>query len=246
MAQTEILISALKTALKSHGKTYADVAKSLQLSTASVKRLFSEHSLSLKRLDAICAMMDMEVTDLLQQIAEQGWELKQLTENQEREITEDLALLLVTVGVLNHLSFADILSIFDIDEHVVVQKLAWLDRQGLIELLPKNKIRLKVSGNFAWRPDGPIQRFFQNRVSAEYFATRFTGAGEKLLVLNGMLTNAALEQFHRRLDRLAQEFEELVNRDQTQAIDKRFGQTVVLAVRPWHFGVFKEFTGRNQ
>ena len=246
MAQTEILINALKKALKSHGKTYTDVAQALDLSTASVKRLFSEQSLSLKRLDTICAMLDMEATDLLQQIAEEGWQLKQLSEAQEREITEDLALLLVTVAVVNHLSVDDILSLFSIDEHTVIQKLAWLDRQGLIELLPKNKIRLKVSGNFAWRPDGPIQRFFQQKVSAEYFSTRFTETGEKLLVLNGMLTGSSLEQFHRRMDRLAQDFEELVNRDQQQAVDKRFGQTVVMAVRPWRFGVFREFTENQQ
>ena len=243
MAQTNTLISALKKTLKSHGKTYTDVADTLQLSTASVKRLFSEQSLSLKRLDAICAMMDMEITDLLQQLAEQEWQLQQLSDAQEREITEDLALLIVTVAVLNHLTLKDILSLFTIDEHEVIRKLAWLDREGLIELLPKNKIKLKTSGNFAWRPDGPIQRFFQQKLSAEYFSTRFTQAGEKLLVLNGMLTGASLEQFNRRLERLTQEFEELVNEDKRQPIDKRVGQTVVLAVRPWRFGVFQDFTG---
>ncbi|MEM7468467.1 MAG: helix-turn-helix domain-containing protein [Pseudomonadota bacterium] len=242
MAKNNALITALKKTLKSHGKTYDDVAAALALSTASVKRLFSEHSLSVKRLEIICAMLDIEVSDLLQQIAEDGWQLKQLSDAQERAITEDLELLLVTVGVLNRLSLEDILTQFAINEHSVIRNLAWLDRQGLIELLPKNRIKLKVSGNFAWRPDGPIQRFFQEKVSADYFSTRFTGEGEKLLVLNGMLTNASLDQFQRRLDRLAREFEELVNQDQGQAIEKRIGQTVVLAVRPWRFGVFQDYT----
>lgn len=241
MAQTAALLNALKKALKSRGKTYADVAAALGLSTASVKRLFSEQTLSLKRLETICAMMDMELTDLLQEIAEAGWQLKQLTDTQEQAIAEDKALLLVTVAVVNHLSFDDMLSVFTLDEHVLIQKLAWLDRQGFIELLPNNRIRLKVSGNFAWRPDGPIQRFFQRNVSAEYFSTRFTAAGERLLVLNGLLTDSALEQFARRLEQLAQEFEALVKRDQHQPIDQRRGHTVVMAVRPWRFGVFSEF-----
>ncbi len=245
MSQTNNLINALKKTLKSHGKTYSDVADALDLSTASVKRLFSEQTLSLKRLDTICAMMDMEVTDLLQQIAEEGWQLKQLSEAQEKEIASDMALLLVTVAVVNHLSLEELLTVFTINEHVVIQKLAWVDRQGLIELLPKNKIKLKVSGNFAWRPDGPIQRFFQQKVSAEYFSTRFTDVGERLLVLNGMLTDSALDQFQRRLERLAQDFEELVSEDRHQPIDKRQGQTVVLAVRPWRFGVFNEYAGRD-
>jgi DNA-binding Xre family transcriptional regulator len=66
MAQTQQLIETLKKALKAHGKTYQDVAQHLELSEASVKRLFSEKSFSLQRLDQTCQMMDMEITDLVQ------------------------------------------------------------------------------------------------------------------------------------------------------------------------------------
>ncbi len=241
MAQTAALVDALKKALKAHGKTYADVARALSLSTPSVKRLFSNQSLSIKRLDAICAMLDMEITDLLQQLAEEGWQLRQLSDTQEAAIADDMMLLLVTVAVLNRLTIDDILARFHIDEHQCLRKLAWLDRQGLIELLAKNRIRLKVAANFAWRPDGPIQRFFQNKVSAEYFSARFAAAGERLLVLNGMLTDVALKQFHRRMERLAQEFEEINNEEAARPVAQRAGHTVVLAVRPWDFGVFAEY-----
>lgn len=241
MAQTSVIVDTLKKALRAHGKTYADVAATLGLSTPSVKRLFSEESLSLKRVDAICAMLDMEITDLLQQIAEEGWQLRQLSEAQERAIAGDIPLLLVTVAVLNRLAVEDILARFAIDEHECIRKLAWLDRQGLIELLPKNRVRLKVSPNFAWRPDGPIQRFFREKLSAEYFHTRFAAEGERLIVLNGMLCDETLKRFHRRMERLAQEFEELAAEDAGEPVDARAGQTVVVAVRPWVFGVFAEY-----
>ena len=130
MAQTAAVVDALKKALKAHGKTYADVARALELSQPSVKRLFSEQALSLKRLDTICAMLDMEITDLLQQIAEEGWQLRQLSEAQESEIAADIPLLLVTVAVLNHLDFEEILRRFTLSEHDVIRKLAWLDRKA--------------------------------------------------------------------------------------------------------------------
>lgn len=246
MSQTSILVGALKKALKSHGKTYADVGQALDLSTTTIKRSFADESLSLKRVDAICAMLDMEMTDLLKQIADDGWQLRQLTEAQESEIANDLPLLLVTVAVLNGSTIGEILTLFKIDEHLVIRKLAWLDRQGLIELLPKNRIKIKVSGNFAWRPDGPIQHFFQSNISADYFGTRFAAEGEHLLVLNGMLTKSSLEQFHRKLERVAQEFEELVTADQRQPFNLRRGQTVVLAIRPWGFGVFRDYSRHHE
>ena len=68
MAQTKLIISTLKKTLKSHGKTYSDVAQHLELSEASVKRMFAQEAFSLNRLDAICTMMDMEITELMQMV----------------------------------------------------------------------------------------------------------------------------------------------------------------------------------
>lgn len=241
MAQTAAVIDALKKALKSHGLTYRDVARALGLSTPSVKRLFATQALSLQRVDAICALMNMEMTDLLEQIAGTARLLQELDEAQEREIAGDMPLLLVTVAVLNRLTLDDILARFRLDEHLCLRKLVWLDRQGLIELLPKNRIRLRVASNFAWRADGPIQRFFQAKLAAEYFSARFTAADERLLVLNGLLSPATQQQFQRKLERLTFEFDELNRADATLPTEQRSGYTVVLALRPWVFGFFADY-----
>ena len=238
MAQTVALLDTLKRALRAHGKTYADVAIKLEISVASVKRLFAERSMSLERLDRICTMLNLEVSDLLRQLGEDDRQLAQLTEEQEREIAGDMLLLLVAVSVLNRLTTDDILERFHIDRHQCIRKLAWLDRQGFIELLPKDRIRLRVAANFSWLPDGPIQRFFQQKLSAEYFGARFSAPQERLLVLTGMLSDASRQNFLRRLDRLAAEFEELNREDGGLPVSQRPGYTVVLAVRPWSFGAF--------
>ena len=79
MAQTREIITTLKKALKAAGKTYADVAVELGLSEASVKRLFAQQSFSLERLDRLCHMLDMEISDLVQLMNEQQQRLQQLT-----------------------------------------------------------------------------------------------------------------------------------------------------------------------
>ena len=241
MAQTAALLNALKRALRAQGKTYADVAITLGLSVASVKRLFAERSLSLERLDSTCTMLNLEVSDLLRQLDEDDRHLTQLSQEQERVIASDRLLLLVAVSVLNRLTADDILARFHIDRHQCIRKLAWLDRQGFIDLLPKDRIKLRVAANFAWLPDGPIQRFFQEKLSAEYFKGRFAGAHERLHFLTGMLSAASQQQFQRKLDRLAQEFEEMNQEDGHLPTDERPGYTVVLAVRPWIFGAFSEY-----
>src|SRR5690554_7972479 len=69
MAQTSAIVSELKRQLRAHGLTYQDVAQALELSEASVKRLFSDRQFSLKRLDQICGLMGMEITDLVRKLA---------------------------------------------------------------------------------------------------------------------------------------------------------------------------------
>lgn len=239
MTQISSLLTTLKKALKQHGLTYAAVAEHLQLTETSVKRLFSQQQLSLQRLEQICQLMDMQLTDLLQMLHQQQAMVSQLSYQQEEEITADLALLMVTVAVLNRWSMQDIIEWYNISETDCLKKLIRLDRLKLIELLPHNKIKLRVAANFSWRENGPIQRFFKQHLAQEYFNASFEGSEECLLVLNGMLTVTSNLEFQRKLKRLAAEFAELNRQDAALPITQRTGVSVVLAMRDWRYGLFK-------
>ena len=241
MAQTRELIKTLKTALKTQGKTYADVAVELGLTEASVKRLFSKHSFSLSRLDQVCHMLDMEITDLVQLMNEQQQRLQQLTIEQEKEITGDVMLTLVAVCVLNRWTMDDILSYYHISKTECIRHLARLDRLKVIELLPKNRIRLLVAPNFSWRENGPIQHFFQKKISQEFFNTRFSRDDECLIVLNGMFSSQSNAELQRKLKRLSREFDLLNNDDAALDLADRNGTTLVLAMRGWQYGLFQPF-----
>lgn len=239
MPQINALLNTLKKALKAHGLTYADIAPKLDLTKASVKRLFSEQSISLTRLEEICHIMEMEISDLVQMMSEQQPRLQQLTIEQEEEITHDLVLLLITVCVLNRWTLDDIVNFYNLKETECIQKLARLDKLKIIELLPKNKIKLLVATNFSWRNNGPIQTFFQEKIAQEYFQTEFKDQDECLIVLNGMLTSQSNGEFQRKLNKLAREFDDLNNQDAALPIEQRNGTTVVMAMRNWRYGLFK-------
>lgn len=237
MAQVTTLVTTLKQTLKSHGITYARVAEQLELTEASVKRLFSDQQFSLARLEQICQMMDMEISDLVQLMSEQQQQVQQLTQEQEAEITKDLVLLLITVCVLNRWTMQDILNYYAISEHECLQRLAKLDKLKLIELLPHNKIKLRIASNFHWHENGPIQKFFQEKIAQEFFNHTFEQEDECLLVLNGMLSPETNREFQRKLERLAREFNELNKQDAHLPLTQRNGVTLVLAARNWRYGL---------
>src|SRR5271169_4269690 len=95
MAQTKALISALKQVLKSRGVTYAEIARRLGTSEATIKRVFAQGSFTLERLDRICDALGIEITDLAKMVEHESERVVQLSLQQEREIVADPKLLLV-------------------------------------------------------------------------------------------------------------------------------------------------------
>jgi transcriptional regulator with XRE-family HTH domain len=244
MTQAATLVETLKKQLKAHGRTYADVARALNLSEASVKRLFAGENFTLQRLESICALIDLDLAELIQSSRFAQQRTQELGEAQEQEIADDRLLLLVAVCVINGYGLADILAQYRLSETECIGKLARLDRLRLIELLPGNRIKLRIAPNFRWRPGGPIQRFFQEHVAGDFFRSRFDGESEKLLVLNGLLSPAGNAQWQRRMQRLVQEFNELCREEAGLPLEQRFGTTAVLAVRQWQYGMFEGFVRR--
>lgn len=241
MAQIPALIHTLKKQLKAHGMTYVDVADALDLSEASVKRLFSEQSFTLQRLELVGQLIGLQLSDLVQLMLQDQPQLVQLTEEQEREIVSDPLLLMITANVMNGLGYEDLLEKYNIKSTDCIQKLARLDRLKIIELLPRNRIKLLISPNFIWIPNGPIQQFYQTRLEREFFQCRFDKETEKLIVLNGLLTKASNIEMQKKMQQLASHFNELIKDDLPQDIDKKQGITAVMAIRQWQYSLFEPY-----
>lgn len=243
MSQTVELVDALKSVLRSKKIHYAAVAEHLGLSEISVKRLLNGQALSLQRFEQVCQLAGVSIAELIQQIEDKrGRPLSSLSKEQEQTISEDVELLLITVCALNRWTLEQIVANYAISEHQVLRYLATLDRLGLIELQPGNKIRLRTTADFRWLENGPIQRFFQNKIAEEFFNSRFDKNTEKLLVSNAMLTPAAQQLFHRRMELLLRELEELNREESQQSFDQRLGVTLVVAMRQWRPSLFKHLS----
>lgn len=241
MAQTDALINTLKKQLKAHGKTYADVALALDLSEASVKRLFAERNFTLHRLEKICQLLSMDFAELVQTMVEARNSVSQLTREQEHTIVSDMLLLMVTICIVNGYTYEDLFAEYDLDRHEVMQKLAILDRLKIIDLLPYNRIKLRIAPNFSWIPNGPIQQFFLGKIEQDFFNSRFDSDTERLLVVNGLLSDAANVDLQKKMRRLANEFTERCEEDKALPIAQRHGTTLVIAMRQWQYRLFDRY-----
>ncbi len=246
MPQSPVIIDALKRALKQHGLTYAQVAAHLGLSEASVKRMFASCHFTLERLDAVCALMNLEISDLFQLLEEQRQRITHLSEAQEQELVADPKLFLVAVCARNRWQFGEILEHYAFSATELIQLLARLDRIRFIELLPNNRIKLAVAADFRWLPAGPVERFYAKQVQAEFFQSPFKGEGEQRLFLTGMLSPRSRDTLLRKLNALAREFAELHKEDCALPLVQRENVGMVLAIRPWELGVFRGLSNSGE
>ena len=167
------------------------------------------------------------------------FQIDSLSREQEQKIADEPERVLVTVCVLNGWTLQQLLAHFELAETQCISHLALLDKLNLIELLPGNRIKLRVAPNFKWLDNGPIQKFFREKIQGDYFRSNFVRTGERLIVGNAMLSDATAAVFQRKLEQLVKELDELNHADAHLPLDERFGRTVVLAIRNWDYDIFK-------
>jgi DNA-binding Xre family transcriptional regulator len=241
---TAALLTGIKAILRARKLTYRELARSIGVSEATVKRDLSRGNFSLRRLDQICIALDISLNDLTQ--PPEGLELvTQMSEAQEIALANHPKILLVTYLLLNDWKFQDIVSAFQMDDNELIDILLRLDRLKIIEYRPPHRMRKLTARNFSWRKDGPVHNFFVTRFAPEYFRSGFEGAGDAFRFVGGTLSAESLARFKASLERVAVEFEELARHDARLPLARRDGCSAILSVRSWEFSEFARLRRRN-
>lgn len=232
-AHTSTLIRALKATLKSRSLTYDDLARRLQLSHASVKRLFAEETFTLKRIEDICNVLEIDFFDLARLARGASADTDEMTTTQETALAADARLLGIFYLVFNEWTFDAILETYDITKADCTKVLLQLDKLRLIELGANNALRLKVPKTLRLRRDGPIRRSHGDAVISDFLDVDFVQMGGYFRFEFRQLSHASVAHLERKLERIAQELHELADLDGYLPADQRQTVGLALGMRPW-------------
>ncbi|MBV8502126.1 MAG: helix-turn-helix transcriptional regulator [Paucibacter sp.] len=240
MASTQTLIELIKSELRSAGISYADLARELDLSESSIKRMFaSGGEMPLSRLDEICRVLHCDFAELTAKLAQPATERLELTLEQERAVVADPKLLLVAICCLSQWSFEQIIAAYRVTEAETTAALVQLDRLGVIELRPGNRYKLRLAKTFRWHAQGPVMQFFREDVVQDYFSGGFDGDGELLMLVHGQLGRPMARELAVRLQRVAEDFARQHMAEQKLPDEEKHGFTLVLGLRHWLFERFR-------
>ncbi len=240
MARSPQIVDILKQELRTRGIQYKHLAEKLDLSESTIKHMFSTKNFSLKRLDSICEILGLELSDLVAQFEARTPKMEQLSIEHERELVSDAALCLVAYCVVNNWTIQEIMESYLLSEPECIRCLAQLDRMKMIELLPENKVKRLISNNFTWHKNGPIEQFFRNEAQEGFLSGSFAGDDAARIIKLGDLSDKSIAQIIERLENIGELYDELNTEDSKRAFNLRHGTSMVLAIRKWEFSAFRK------
>ena len=240
MSQISQIRSILKQLLRQQQLTYYDLAQRLNMSEANVKRIFSTNSFTLKRLEQICDVLQMSMSDLFVIAQKQTQQLTQLSKEQELELLADTKLLLVAVCVRDAWKFEEIIEHYQIDKHECVRLLARLDRLKIISLLPNNHYKSLIAQDFRWIPGGPLEQFMEQEVMVKFMAPQKNEPWTFRFYLRGRYSATSIDIIQRKLNQLTKEAAILNQEDAELPLHKRQHFGLLMAMRPWEPSLFEK------
>jgi transcriptional regulator with XRE-family HTH domain len=244
MQPSRLVTESLKRELRALGIGYATLAERLDVSTATVKRMFARRNFDLARLDAICTATGIDFGTLARGLARSEPLVSALTWEQEAEIVGDDRLFTVAVCAMNLMDYDEMLALYRLEPAQCVRCLLRLDRMGFLKLMPNNRFRLLVSRTFRWLPDGPILRYFRSQ-AADFLDREFDAPGEMIQVVNVRLSDAGRRRLLSQIEALAAEYSAQHNEDAALPPAQRYPLSLLVAARKWEPAFMRRLNRRS-
>jgi transcriptional regulator with XRE-family HTH domain len=157
-SEIDLLLKTLKSIFKSRGLLYQDIASALGVSETTVKRYLTGHGLSIEIFERLCRVADLRISDLVAVVRESEEELPRLTREDEQKLAREPFLASLFYLIAKGHSPQSLQADFELTDAELNGCLTKLDRWGLIQLYPFNRLRMKVSPLFYVERDGPLAR----------------------------------------------------------------------------------------
>ena len=109
-----------------------------------------------KRLEEICAVLEIDFFELARLARGATAVVDEMTREQEKVLASDSKLLGVFYLLFNDWQPDDIHERYLLTRAEVLKHVLQLDRLGLVELLPHDKVKLRVPKTLRLRRDGPV------------------------------------------------------------------------------------------
>lgn len=243
-----VLLEQLKKIIRTKKWNYAKLAKTVNLSEPTIKRIFQGVPCNISHLLAICDAVEISFLDLLQLATEAEPQKTFLTGDQERFFVKNFdcyaflfALYYKTDGTLKEIQRK-----WGLSDKESFTYLRQLEKLGLLELLPENEIQWKIKGQLNVSENGPILKsgYFEEEAH-EMLSNIYKRWDDQQNVIHFagfQLSTSNFKKFKQELRELNEKYYTIGARDEYMVppTEKKF-YGLVFALGPYSFDLHKYF-----
>lgn len=236
------VLTELRRALKARGVRVGQLAEALGVAEPTVWRWLRGDGLTLDRLDQICAIVDLDLRDLLER---GGDEQDSFTLAQERILAADRGLALVFFAILNGAQRLDFENVFALPAARLDSHLERLKRLGLIEVPNRGRVRPLVRRSVRWRRGGPLSVAFERTVKPLLMSMDFGSPDARYVSDMVPLSDAGRGRVHALYQALRDDIHIIGAQEQAAHLEHREWTGILMMIRPFDIGEMTfEWTGK--
>jgi DNA-binding Xre family transcriptional regulator len=212
--QTKDLFAVLKKSLKSKRISYKKLSENLTFSEGTLKNIFHSHNCSIDRIVEICNVIDISFTDLVQMASrEKESEFSLSWEQEEAFALSPYLYYFFRAHFFEKLDLNALKSKYKLSDASITRYFMELEKIGLLDLHPNNKVKYHISGRQHWIEGGPWMQAFLGRYSKRLTEIVLDGSRGKDAYSSMMgffrLSPATYEKFKAEVSHLEKKYKEI-------------------------------------
>ena len=225
------ILASLRQELKGRGVRVGQLAQDMGVAEPTVWRWLRGDGLTLDRLDEMCALIGMDMRDLMARADDER--LENFTLAQERVLAADRGLALAFFAILNGAQPRDLERELGLPQDRLNGHIDRLARLGLIDIGPSGRVRPKVRRSVRWRRGGPLSAAFERTVKPLFMSMDF-GAEDALYVSDMVImSKAGRARVHALFEALRDDIHMIGEQEKAARLDDREWSGVLMMVRPF-------------
>lgn len=150
------IFETLKTVLRARKITYAELARRLETSEPTVKRIFAARDDKLSRILEICDVLELSLEDVVAQSKRATVTPVGLGDRIEAQLADDASLFNFFILLQDGMPAEEIVRQFKLDAGDMLRMGRKLERLGLAEVQATGRIRMLLEHPIQFRRDGPL------------------------------------------------------------------------------------------
>jgi transcriptional regulator with XRE-family HTH domain len=164
MTNAKVLGGQIRRILKQRGLSQSDFALALRISLPTLKRWLGGSGCSLQDWLRMLNALNLNLAEAAHLAERELSQQFSYTLTQEQVLAKEEGLLAFFDALLRRKTVAQISRQHSLSERAIIYYLSKLEKLNLIEWLPKNKVKLLVSGEPRWIKGGPLSKKFRRSV----------------------------------------------------------------------------------